>query len=75
MRWRRHPDRPGGERRATGQNLAYIELGQREGAELLCGATRLERATEGYFMAPAVFAGTRNDMRLNRRRCSRPSPA
>ena len=35
-------------------------------AELLTGGTRLQRATEGYYMAPAVFAGTRNDMRVNR---------
>jgi len=48
------------------QNLRYIEIGRAEGAELLCGGTRLERATEGYFMAPAVFAGTRNDMTINR---------
>ncbi|PRY82663.1 aldehyde dehydrogenase family protein [Donghicola tyrosinivorans] len=48
------------------QNLDYIALGQTEGAELLCGGQRLERETEGYFMAPAVFAGTRNDMRINR---------
>ena len=48
------------------QNLAYIETGKAEGAELLCGGTRLERSTEGHFMSPAVFAGTRNDMRINR---------
>ncbi|MCC5984059.1 MAG: aldehyde dehydrogenase family protein [Rhodobacteraceae bacterium] len=48
------------------ENLAYIETGRAEGAELLCGGARLERATEGYFMAPAVFAGTRNDMTINR---------
>ena len=48
------------------QNLDYIALGQTEGADLLCGGQRLERDTEGYFMAPAVFAGTRNDMRINR---------
>ncbi len=47
-------------------NLAYIETGKREGAALLCGGTRLERSTDGYFMAPAVFAGTSNAMRLNR---------
>lgn len=47
-------------------NLDYIATGKREGAELLCGGARLERATEGYFMAPAVFAGTRNDMVINR---------
>ncbi len=48
------------------QNLDYIAVGQAEGAELLCGGERLERATEGYYMAPAVFAGTRNEMRINR---------
>lgn len=48
------------------QNLDYVALGQDEGAELLCGGTRLDRPTEGYFMAPTVFAGTRNDMRINR---------
>ncbi len=48
------------------QNLAYVDKGRTEGAELLCGGTRLERTTQGYFMAPAVFAGTRNDMGLNR---------
>ena len=48
------------------QNLDYIALGRTEGAELLCGGQRLERDTEGYFMAPAIFAGTRNDMRINR---------
>lgn len=48
------------------QNLDYVAIGRDEGADLLTGGTRLERATEGYFMAPAVFAGTRNDMRINR---------
>lgn len=48
------------------QNLEYIGIGKSEGAELLCGGDRLEMPTEGYFMAPAVFAGTRNDMRINR---------
>ena len=47
-------------------NLDYITTVTREGAELLCCGTRLDRATEGYFMAPAVIAGTRNDMRINR---------
>ncbi|WP_285670317.1 aldehyde dehydrogenase family protein [Paralimibaculum aggregatum] len=48
------------------QNLDYIAIGRDEGAELVCGGTRLERPTEGHYMAPAVFAGTRNDMRINR---------
>ncbi len=48
------------------QNLAYIGTGKSEGAELLCGGERLERATDGYYMAPAIFANTRNDMQINR---------
>ncbi|RDD70960.1 aldehyde dehydrogenase family protein [Paracoccus versutus] len=48
------------------QNLDYIRIGQQEGAELLCGGERLERPTPGHYMAPAVLAGTRNDMRINR---------
>jgi alpha-ketoglutaric semialdehyde dehydrogenase len=47
-------------------NLDYIDIARGEGAELLCGGSRLDRATDGYFMAPTVFAGTRNDMRVNR---------
>ena len=47
-------------------NLAYIDLGKQEGAELLCGGTRVEQPTAGYYMAPAVFAGTTNTMRINR---------
>ena len=48
------------------QNLDYIDIGRQEGAALLCGGTRLERPTDGHYMAPAVFAETRNDMRINR---------
>lgn len=47
-------------------NLDWIARGRAEGAELLTGGGRLDRPTEGYFMAPAVFAGTRNDMAINR---------
>ncbi len=48
------------------ENLDYIEIGKAEGAELLCGGERLEMPTEGYYMAPAVFAGSTNAMRINR---------
>lgn len=47
-------------------NLAWIDRGRAEGAALLTGGERLDRSTEGYFMAPAVFAGTCSDMALNR---------
>jgi len=48
------------------QNLGYIKTGKSEGAELLCGGDRLERATDGYYMDPAVLVNTRNDMTINR---------
>jgi aldehyde dehydrogenase (NAD+) len=48
------------------QNLANIELAKKEGGELRCGGERVERATEGYFMTPAVFTGTSNDWQVNR---------
>ena len=48
------------------ENLRWIARGRADGAELLTGGQRLERPTTGYFMAPAVFAGTRNDMAMNR---------
>ena len=48
------------------ENLANVELGKREGGELLCGGERVERDTEGYYMTPGVFVGTRNDWQVNR---------
>ena len=48
------------------ENLAYVNLGLSEGAELACGGARLERETEGYYMSPGVFLGTTNAMRINR---------
>ena len=48
------------------QNLANMDLARREGGEVLTGGERVERETEGYFMSPAVIAGTRNDWQVNR---------
>ncbi|MFK7754875.1 MAG: aldehyde dehydrogenase family protein [Sedimentitalea sp.] len=48
------------------QNLEYVGIGKGEGAELLCGGERLEMATEGYYMSPAVFVKSHNNMRINR---------
>ena len=48
------------------ENLAYVELGQKEGAELACGGQRLNMEHEGYYMSPGVFVNSRNDMRINR---------
>jgi aldehyde dehydrogenase (NAD+) len=48
------------------QDLRYLEIGQKEGAHLAGGGERLNRETEGYYLAPALFTETRNDMRINR---------
>lgn len=48
------------------QNLDYLRIGQDEGAQLVCGGELLQRDTEGYFQAPALFTETRNEMRINR---------
>ena len=48
------------------QNLAYVEVGRAEGAELVFGGERLDRETPGYYMSPALFAETGNAMRINR---------
>lgn len=48
------------------QNLQSVELGKREGGNLLCGGERVDRDTEGYFMTPAVFADTSNQWQINR---------
>ena len=48
------------------QDMSYIAIGQAEGASLVAGGDRLVRATEGYYMAPALFADTTPAMRINR---------
>ncbi|MBP0048250.1 aldehyde dehydrogenase family protein [Marinobacterium sp. AK62] len=48
------------------QNLEYLELAKREGGELVYGGEVLQEDTEGYYMQPALFTGTTNDMRINR---------
>jgi len=48
------------------QDVDYVAIGQKEGATLLMGGERLTRATEGYYMAPALFTDTHADMRINR---------
>ena len=47
------------------ENLAYVDLGRSEGAELACGGERLEMPHDGFYMSPGVFLNTRNDFRIN----------
>lgn len=48
------------------QNLNYLEIGKQEGANLLGGGEQVSRDTEGYYMTPAIFTETSNNMRINR---------
>ena len=46
--------------------LNYMDVAKDEGGKLVTGGTRLERETEGYYLAPTIFTDTKNDMRVNR---------
>jgi aldehyde dehydrogenase (NAD+) len=54
------------DQRQLDKNLSYVEIARREGAKLAWGGERLKRDTDGFYMAPALFTETTNDMRLNR---------
>jgi acyl-CoA reductase-like NAD-dependent aldehyde dehydrogenase len=47
-------------------DLEYIEIGQHEGAQLLCGGSRLigDAYDKGYFVQPTIFAGVTPAMRI-----------
>lgn len=47
------------------QNLSYVDIAGSEGGKVL-GGQRLDLATKGFFMAPALVTETSNDMRINR---------
>jgi len=50
------------------KTLSYVEIGQREGAELVAGGHRLtgNGLDRGYFIEPTVFAKANNQMRIAR---------
>ena len=48
------------------QDLSYVRIGKDEGAKLVIGGERLNRATPGFFMAPALFVDADNTMRVAR---------
>ena len=48
------------------QDLAYVHIGRDEGAKLALGGERLNRATPGFYMAPALFVDADNAMRIAR---------
>ncbi|XWN33120.1 MAG: aldehyde dehydrogenase family protein [Devosia sp.] len=48
-------------------DLDYLKIGREEdGATLTWGGERLNRSTPGFYLQPALFTDTRNDMRINR---------
>ncbi len=46
-------------------NLSYVDIAGEEGAEVI-GGERLNRDTEGFFQAPAMFVNATNAMRSSR---------
>jgi aldehyde dehydrogenase (NAD+) len=48
------------------KNLDFIAWAKEDGGELVAGGQALEIGKRGRYLAPALFIGTRNDMRLNR---------
>lgn len=48
------------------QDLRYIDIGQSEGARLVSGGGLVTCDTEGYFLAPTLFADSTADMRISR---------
>ncbi len=48
------------------QNLSYVEIATQEGGRLMGGGERLTLDKPGYYMSPAVIAGTSQAMRINR---------
>ena len=48
------------------KNLSYVGIGKKEGARLAHGGDRVSRATDGYYMEPALFTETTGAMRINK---------
>jgi len=44
--------------------LSYIDAGVAEGARIAVGGTRVLEESGGHFLAPTIFDGARNDMRI-----------
>ena len=48
------------------QNLNYLAIAKEEGGKLVYGGDVLTEETDGYYMRPALFTETTNDMTINR---------
>jgi acyl-CoA reductase-like NAD-dependent aldehyde dehydrogenase len=54
------------DKRQFEQDLNYIEIARNEGGILETGGELWKRDTQGFFLQPALFSATTNDMRINR---------
>jgi len=54
------------DQRQLQQDLDYIKVGVDEGATLTCGGEQVSRDTDGFYLTPALFTDTDNNMRINR---------
>ena len=55
------------DQRQLDTDMKYLDIGRSEdGATLAWGGERLNRDTPGFYLQPALFTETRNDMRINR---------
>ena len=62
-----HPDHimgPVVSKRQMDRVMSYIELGQKEGATLLCGGKTRPDKGGGFFIEPTCFVDVTNDMRI-----------
>ncbi|MEO0387010.1 MAG: aldehyde dehydrogenase family protein [Pseudomonadota bacterium] len=48
------------------QNLRYLDIARAEGGNLRAGGERLSRATEGFYLSPALITDTTPAMTINR---------
>jgi len=46
--------------------IKYVDIGKREGGNLLQGGMQIDSSTPGFYMAPTLFTETGNTMRINR---------
>jgi acyl-CoA reductase-like NAD-dependent aldehyde dehydrogenase len=48
------------------QDESYIDIGRKEGGKLVFGGERLNRENPGFYLQPALFTETTNQMRISR---------
>lgn len=52
--------------RQLAKDVEYLAIGRNDGATLAFGGQRIKHSTDGYFLAPILWTGTHNSMRINR---------